>query len=178
MKIKKELELVKYIALVDNLAKEYFDIEGNFTPHFGELNAMRCFYNFCVEDDIAGLPHNLEDVTELVPLIKNKKFLKAFTVFRKNRADNCELTFGNAYETANLIVDERKFSFNRITEVLKITIGNLLDEINNVLLPENIEKIEKIANEIKDGNISADTIAEAVGKSETFKQIISSKKAE
>ena len=47
-----------------------------------------------------------------------------------------------------------------------------------MVLTENIEKIEKIANEIKDGNISANSIAEAVGKSETFKQIINDKKAE
>ncbi len=59
-----------------------------------------------------------------------------------------------------------------------MTIGNLLDGINNALSPENIEKIEKIANEIKDGNISANSIAEAVGKTETFKQIINDKKAE
>lgn len=178
MKVKNELELVEYIALVENLAKEYFDIEGNFTPHYGELNAMRCFYNLCVEEDIAELPHNLEDVMELIPLIKNEEFLNAFAVCKQNRSDDCKLTFGNAYQTADLIVDERKFSFNRIAEVLKMTIGNLLDGINTALSPENIEKIEKIANEIKGGNISADSIAEAVGKSETFKQIINNKKVE
>lgn len=178
MKIKKELELVEYMLLVENLAKEYFDIEGNYTPHYGELNAMRCFYNLCVKDDIAGLSHNIEDVMELAPLIKNKDFIKAFDIYKETHTDYSNLTFANAYATAELIVEERKFSFNRIAEVLKITIGNLLDGINKSLSPENIEKIERIANEIKDGNISVDTIAEAVEKSKTFKQIISNKKAE
>lgn len=178
MKVKKELELVEYMILVENLAKEYFDIEGNYTPHFGELNAMRCFYNLCVEDDIAGLSHDIEDVMELAPLIKNEDFRKAFDIYKESRTDYCNLTFANAYQTAFLIVEERKYSFNRIAEVLKMTIGNLLDGITTALSPENIEKIEKIANEIKDRNISADTIAEAVGKSETFRQIISDKKAE
>ena len=178
MKVKNELELIEYISLVENLAKEYFDYEGNYTPHYGELNAIRLFYNWCVEDDIDGLPHTLEDATELSGLVKNEDFMKAFAVCRQNRSDDCKLTFGNAYQTADLIVDERKFSFNRIAEVLKMTIGNLLDGINTALSPENIEKIEKIANEIKGGNISADSIAEAVGKSETFKQIINNKKVE
>lgn len=179
MEIKKKLELAEYISLVDSLAKEFFDDENNYSPHWGELNAVREFYNRCVKEDIAGLSHDISDASLIAGLLENKDFIRAFERCKDDYLEygcTSRLTFGNAYATAKDIVNVKVQSFNYAVESLKIAANNFLKGIIDSLSPENIDKIEKIANQISNGELSAEAISEAVGNSEIFKKLIGEKK--
>lgn len=179
MEIKKKLELAEYISLVDSLAKEFFDDENNYSPHWGELNAVREFYNRCVKEDIAGLPHDISDASLIAGLLENKDFTHAFERCKDDYLEygcTSRLTFGNAYATAKDIVNVKVQSFNYAVESLKIVANNFLKGIIDSLSPENVDKIEKIANQISNGELSAEAISEAVGNSEIFKKLLAEKK--
>lgn len=174
MKIQNNLDLVEYVALVDNIAEEYFDSDGRYTPHFGQLNAMRQFYNCCVKDDICGLSHDINDAIELKPIVKNEDFIKEFDT-EITRHKTSSLSFGNAYQTALEIVDAKKQSIYQVVECLKSSIEKLLNNVTASFTPENLAMIEKIASGIS--NINSESIVEAIGKSERFKEIINNKEA-
>ena len=174
MEIKKELELAEYIALVDNMVQESFDENNNYAPHWGKLNAMRLFYNHCVQEDIAGLSHDIEDASLMAALVKNDEFMNAFESC--TYCYDSRLTFANAYAMADKIVNVKTHSFNYAVESLKIVANNFLKGIIDSLSPENIDKIEKIANQISNGELSAEAISEAVGNSEIFKKLLAEKK--
>ena len=73
IKVKENFEIVDFATMVDSIVAEYFDAEGNYTPHIGMLNAMRVFYNECVTEskfDIQQIINNLR-VDDLRQLIKN-----------------------------------------------------------------------------------------------------------
>ena len=179
MEIKKKLELAEYITLVESMAKEFFDTDNNYTPHWGELNAIRVFYNQCVKEDIAGLSHDIEDASLISILLENDDFRHAFERCKDDYLQygrSSYLTFGNAYATAKDIVNVKTHSFNYAVESLKIVANNFLKGIIDSLSPENIDKIEKIANQISNGELSAEAISEAVGNSEIFKKLLVEKK--
>ena len=177
MKIKKILSLLDYCYIVENIAQEYFDDNNEYTPHYGKLNVMRLFYNYCIIDDIADLPHDFTEAEQVETLVTNSEFISEFDRAIQ-REDDSYLTFSNAYHTAMDIVDNKKNNVRLVIDMLKEVIGGLLDNITNVLSQENIDKFTQIAKEISDGRLSEESVVEAVENSDTFKQIISDKEAE
>lgn len=177
MRTNTTLNILEYILIVENIAKEYFNSNHEYTPHYGQFNVMRLFYNYCVIDDIADLSHDFTDAMQVQKLVDNDEFIKEF-----DSAIECEKTslfnFTNAYHTAMEIVEERKNNISLAVEALKMTIGELLDNISNSLSQENIDKFAEIAKEIAKGKLSADSIVNAVGTSDVFQKIISDKEAE
>ena len=44
------VDIVAYSAAVQDIAKKFFDEDGNYTPHFGRANAVGVFFNYFVDD--------------------------------------------------------------------------------------------------------------------------------
>lgn len=175
--INDKLSLIEYMATINNISKEFFDDNGDYTPQFGKLNAMRLFYNICVKDDIANLPHNISDAFQMEELVKDKRFISEFDIAIKNKYSS-ELTFSNAYNTAIDIVKNKRNSANRIVDMLQKMLSNLLGDIIDSLSEENLNKIEKIAKDISDGKISNDTIMQALENSDYRKKLLEDTQSE
>lgn len=171
MIIEKDLELVDYIVMVNALAEEFFDENGEYLPYAGKLNAMRLFYNNCVRvsDLDEQVDHNITNVFDMEKLITNEEFIKAFNdTISKN--DLIRFDFGNAYNDALDIVNHRKSSIGGLLS----SIGKMISNITNSMTDENIEKISKIAQDITDGVISPESIVDAYGNSKRFSEVVNS----
>lgn len=160
--INTNLALFDYLAMVNEIALEFFDEDGVYQPHIGKINAMRLFYNNCVKnspyDEKYG--HDIVDAMDMVDIVADKDFIYAY-----NEAitigDYNKLDFGNAYKDAIRMVDVKKSSFGNVVEIIGSMINRIIGTISPVLTDENIKKVSQIAKEISSGNISANAIVNA-----------------
>ena len=171
VKVHTDLGIVKYSAIVKSIADGYFDDEFEFVPHFGKLNAMRLFYNICVEDDILGKPHDISDALEMEDLVNDVEFIRAF-MHATEKDDGLSLNFANAYYDAIKIVNTKKGSLNRAVDVIKSVLNNIVNSMGSVFTEENMAKMQKMSEDIASGKLSNESIAEAFGNSATFDKII------
>lgn len=168
MVIKKDFSVIDYVSLVNGIADEFFDVNGEYQPHLGRLNVMRLFYNECVTESKFDLPHDFNDALMLEPLIQDEEFIAEFNKALKGDG-SVRLDFANAYAEAMEIVNVRKDSFGNAVDVIKGAISNIVDMINPVLGTDNIEKFKQIADSFTSGNLSADAIVEAFGNKDENK---------
>ena len=176
MDINTKLGIVDYMAMVNEISEEYFDITGEYQPQFGELNAMRLFYNKCVTkskfDERFG--HNIVDALDMESLVADKQFIEEY-----NKAITGDgiirLDFCNAYRVALDIVKNRKSSIESIINSIKNGLNDMINMLSPALSDENMSNISKIAESISNGGISADAIVEAYGKSKRFQDVVNSK---
>lgn len=168
MVIKKDFSVIDYVSLVNGIADEFFDVNGEYQPHFGRLNVMRLFYNECVTESKFDLPHDFNDALMLEPLIQDEEFIAEFNKALKGDG-SVRLDFANAYAEAMEIVNVRKGSFGNAVDVIKSAISNIVDMINPVLGTDNIEKFKQIADSFTSGNLSADAIVGAFGNKDENK---------
>ena len=168
MVIKKDFSVIDYVSLVNGIADEFFDVNGEYQPHLGRLNVMRLFYNECVTESKFDLPHDFNDALMLEPLIQDEEFIAEFNKALKGDG-SVRLDFANAYAEAMEIVNVRKGSFGNAVDVIKGAISNIVDMINPVLGTDNIEKFKQIADSFTNGNLSADAIVEAFGNKDENK---------
>lgn len=164
-KINTRLALFDYLTMVNEIALEFFNEDGVYQPHIGKINAMRLFYNNCVEkspyDEKYG--HNIVDAIDMVDIVADVDFIYEYN--EAITADNCiMLDFGNAYKDAMDIINAKKSSFGNAVEIVGSMINRIAETASSVLTDDNIEKVSKIAKEISEGKISAETIADAYGK--------------
>lgn len=168
MVIKKDFSVIDYVSLVNGIADEFFDVNGEYQPHFGRLNVMRLFYNECVTESKFDLPHDFNDALMLESLIQDEEFIAEFNKALKGDG-SVRLDFANAYAEAMEIVNVRKGSFGNAVDVIKSAISNIVDMINPVLGTDNIEKFKQIADSFTSGNLSADAIVGAFGNKDENK---------
>ena len=171
VKVHTDLGIVEYCAIVKSIADGYFDDEFEFVPHFGKLNAMRLFYNICVEDDILGKPHDISDALEMEDLVKNEEFIGAFEKALETE-NRFILNFANAYYDAIKIVNTKKGSLNRAVDVIKSVLNNVVESMGSVFTEENMAKMQKMSEDIASGKLSNESIAEAFGNSAAYDKII------
>lgn len=171
VKVHTDLGIVEYCAIVKSIADGYFDDEFEFVPHFGKLNAMRLFYNICVEDDILGKPHDISDALEMEDLVKDYEFIKAFRQATE-KDDGLSLSFSNAYYDAIKIVNTKKGSLNRAVDVIKSVLNNIVNSMGSIFTEENMAKMQKMSEDIASGKLSNESIAEAFGNSDVINKII------
>lgn len=171
VKVHTDLGIVEYCAIVKSIADGYFDDEFEFVPHFGKLNAMRLFYNICVEDDILGKPHDISDALEMEDLVKDYEFIKAFRQATE-KDDGLSLSFANAYYDAIKIVNTKKGSLNRAVDVIKSVLNNVVDSMGSMFNEENMAKIQKMSEDIASGKLSNESIVEAFGNSDVLNKIV------
>lgn len=158
-----KLELAEYLALAEIIADGYFDVDGQYAPHYGTLNAYRMFYNMCVTkskyDEKYGHEVSLEEAAEI---ISDDEFISKFDTCV--RSDCGGLTFSAAYRAAMDMVCQRKSSIGSAVTLITELIKDVSDKISNVMSGENLARIELIANDIKEGKLSADAVVDAYGK--------------
>ena len=171
IKVKENFDVVDYVAIVNVIAQEYFDEYGNYTPQIGLLNAIRVFYNDCVVESKFDIPHNITEAEDMQSFINDTEFIEAFNA---NIADNgiVKLNFANAYKDAMDIVNYKKNANNELVTTIKREISNLTEWLTNLASNDNIERIEKIANDISSGKLSSEAIADAVGNSDYIKRLL------
>ena len=107
LEVNNKLGIVDYVELVNNLVAEYYDERGEYTPHYGRLNAMRLYYNICVKTDLFDLPHSITDAMDMEKLIDCEEFLRAFDDAIIGQFDDevgyngiSGFTFGDAFRDA------------------------------------------------------------------------------
>lgn len=163
MVINNNFNVIDYVSLVNGIVSEFFDAEGEYSPHIGKLNAMRLFYNNCITESKFDLSHDFEDALLMDELVRDDEFIKAFNDAVAGDGTVC-LNFSNAYSDAMDIVNSRKGTFGNAINIIKNAISNVVDMINPVLGTDNIEKFKKIADSFSSGNLSADAIINAFGE--------------
>ena len=174
IKVKENFEIVDFATMVDSIVAEYFDAEGNYTPHIGMLNAMRVFYNECVTESKFDIEHNIVEALEMETLVADDDFIEAF-----NKAiyfdGTVKLNFANAYKNALDIVNTRKTSIGNAIDMFKSGLTKFVDKISPVLTEGNLAQLTKIAEDISKGKLNPDSIVEAYGNSKRIEEIANKK---
>lgn len=160
LKTNTNLSIVEYVAMVEGIASAYFNQSGEYIPHIGRLNAMRLFYNNCVEDTIGNMPHNVIDALQMESIVHDGEFIKAYERALCKNGESFD--FSNAYHDAIEIVHTRKSSLGEAIVAMKNAAGEIMNSISLMFTEENLKRIENVANMIADGKISKDVIASAV----------------
>lgn len=171
IKLKDKFEIVDYVNIVDAIVAEYFDAEGNYTPHIGMLNAMRVFYNECVIESKFDIQHNIVEALEMEVLVADDDFIQAFNKAIEFNGVKA-LNFANAYKDAIDIVDARKSSVGNMVDILGNGFNRIIEKISPVLNEDNLAKLTKIAEDVSKGNLTPESIVEAYGNSKRFKEIV------
>lgn len=172
MIIKTNMNVIDYVSLVNSIVSEFFDGDGEYVPHIGRLNAMRLFYNECVLESKFDLPHDFQEALDLDVLIEDEEFIKEFNDAVKGDG-MMRLDFANAYAEAMKIVNTRKDSFNSMANALKNVINNVVEKMSSIISDDAIAKFTKIAENISSGDISAEALIDAYGKSQRINDIAS-----
>lgn len=171
VEVKTTLSIIDYVTIVDAIVTEFFNEDGEYTPHIGKLNAMRLFYNECITDNRFELPHDITDALQMEVLVENDEFITAFDKAIKFE-QNSVFSFANAYKDALSIVEVKKTSINQVASTVKSIFVKIVDSIVPMFTEENIQRLEQISNEIASGKISNQSIIDALGNSDIFKKIV------
>lgn len=158
MTIETKLSVIEFVSTVNSIALEYFDDAGNYTPHIGLLNAMRVFYNTCVKESKHDTdhPHNIDDAVEIGTIAEDDEFIESFN--KAIQTDRYALDFATAYNEAISIVEQKKYTMQNIIDVIKKSLLEIIDNMNDILTPENIENIAKITKSINNNENEADVL--------------------
>lgn len=169
--INTSLSVVEYAVMVNSLVAEFFDsVTQDYQPHFGNLNAMRLFYNHFYKDEVS---EEIIDALDMNEIVNDDEFIQAFnSAINTYGIIRCD--FGNAYHDAIEIVDVKKVSVNRAFSTLKDGIVDLVNTINPLLDSDNLEKVFEVAQAVQNGKITADSIIKSYKKSDNFKEFATS----
>ena len=173
MVVDTQLEMFPYLRAVNDIAIEYFNVDGVYQPHVGVINAMRIFYNLCVKESKFDeeYSHDIYEATDMEKIVLDKEFITEFNNAIWNTT-GIGFTFGNAYQQALDIVECKKNSFENTITMLSKAITDIIDQFSTAMNEETIDKIVDVANKISDNKITADTIVEAYSQSQQSKKNI------
>ena len=165
-KINTKLSVEKYIEVVENLIDGYFGINGEYIPHMGKINAIRIFYNYCVEETTLDLPEKIVDELECIDkLVSNEEFMTAYNG-ELNQVYGRNLDFGNAIFDAEESVRIKARSNNDAFTNLINSISRLTENMGNTLTPETAKALIKISNDITEGKLNPNNIVESMYQKE------------
>lgn len=146
MKINTVFGIDEYIRAVNEIADGYFDDDGNYVPHIGMIGAMETFYNLCVSEHEIPAKETGSDVRAFFDMIfADEEFLNAFNSAVEDYIPY-RLNFGNAYENAMDIVNDRKHSVQRFASWTVSTLEKALDPDNLAKLFGESSRFEEIIN--------------------------------
>lgn len=160
MRYNEKLSFWDYSAVVEAIADGFFDKESNYIPHIGKINAMRIFYNYCVEDDINEIAHDVKDITKMLEIIENEAFIETF-----NKALICrgnDFNFANAFKDSLRIVDTKRQSWGRVISVVAESAKKIIDSIKEALPEGTMDKLAEFSKAIESGNIDTNAIIQAL----------------
>lgn len=155
-----KLNVANYIAVISSISDGYFNIDGTYQPEYGVINAMRIFYNLCV---IGGkfeneFEHNIVDILDIEKIICDDDFCAAFNESIKK--DGYAIDFGNAFNTALDIVDNRKSTFGSMLESVRNLAISLTNGLSGVMTEENMKYISEIGKDMASGKVSTEAIVD------------------
>ena len=164
MKFNNKLNLVDYLKVVNEITSDFFDDETyEFTPHVGEINALRAYYDHCVElEEGEGEKKPIENIMDMQELYDNIDLMSEFV---KQTSDienmDIDLTFGHAYYNAMEIVSYKKASANSFANATTYAIKSVLDAFKSSFSEEEVNKIYELAKQISSGKITNQGIVDA-----------------
>lgn len=175
-----QFDVLEYTTLVNQLVDGFFDENGEYTPHIGDMNAMLLFYNVCVVDkDVvteSGLPiDDFDNLDEVNALFSDDDFIGCY-----NEAIAYTGTilydFGNALKTALEIVNYRVNSVSRALLAIYNQFSETLNKINTLMSPENIQLLSEFAKNVSNSNFNAQAVEDAFMATEAWKRIMETDK--
>ena len=165
MKVNPNLSLYDYIVMVEDIAEEFFDENNTYCPHIGELNAMRLFYNKCVEeskfDEKYG--HNIVNAEDMIEIVADKEFIDVFNrnIDYEFRGSPACCDFCSAYRNARDIVNTRKSSIGNATDTISLMIKKITDSISSVINEDTVNTLSQIGKDMLGGKVTAEAIVAA-----------------
>lgn len=151
--------------IVESIAEGYF-YEHEYTPHFGILNAMRIFFNECVEEVNGEKPEKSDNLDDIDRFVTDPEFIAEFNkgIYPDTNEFVIDMTFENAYQTAMAIVEQRTTSWGELTHIISDVMQRVSEYAQNLASEDNINLLQTLSKSLTDGEITADDIVEAYGK--------------
>lgn len=145
------LDMVTFISVVNDIAAEYFDADGTYTPHIGMLNAMRVFYNECVKESpySDAVPFPVQDAIEMKEIVKDEEFIETFGHASGMRLLDA-LDFSTAYHAALDIVEYKKTSLASMIDLVKNAAIQIADKMNENLTDDRLDKMQSLVQMLGD----------------------------
>ena len=177
MKFNNKLKLPQYIKLVDEIVEGYFEqTTGEYVPHIGEIHMAYLYFKNCAiaEDGDEVTPENIDadgdvDFVKLEAVLNDPTFINALEDKVNTYLPEC-LSFSRAYHNAMDIVDARVENGSLAVQRIINGITNVAEMLSGTLTEENIQVFAKAVEDIQNGKLSAESIANAYAKSDRFKE--------
>lgn len=183
MKFNNKLKLPQYIKLVDEIVEGYFDqTTGEYVPHIGEIHMAYLYFKNCViaEEGDEVTPENIDtdddvDFEKLEAVLNDSIFVHAiennvFCLSDPFCVSNEYLSFGNAYHNAIEVIRARVENGGLAVQRIINGITNVADTLAGTFTEETVQAIAKAVEDIQNGKLSAESIANAYANSDRFKE--------
>lgn len=146
MRIDANLSISEYMDVVSEIVDGFFDDDGNYVPHIGNIAAMEAFFNHCVKEHKYELPAESDEVPYPIDIVfADEEFIAAFN----DAVDDTYRTainFGNAYRDALKIVDDKKGSLGRAVVMISSFVERYFTPDNMAKLFGESNRFQEIAN--------------------------------
>lgn len=183
MKFNNKLKLPQYIKLVDEIVEGYFEqTTGEYVPHIGEIHMAYLYFKNCViaEESDEVTPENIDadgdvDFVKLEAVLNDSIFVRAiennvFCLSDPFCVSNEYLSFGNAYHNAIEVIRARVENGGLAVQRIINGITNVADTLAGTFTEETVQAIVKAVEDIQNGKLSAESIANAYANSDRFKE--------
>ena len=178
MKFNNKLKLSQYIKLVDEIVEGYFEqTTGEYVPHIGEIHMAYLYFKNCVtaEDGDEVTPENIDtdgdvDFEKLEAVLNDPTFIHAIEDNVFCGIPDEYLDFGNAYHNAIAIITARVENGGLAAQRIINGITNVAEMLSGTLTEENVQVFAKAVEDIQNGKLSAESIANAYANSDRFKE--------
>jgi hypothetical protein len=178
MKFNNKLKLPQYIKLVDEIVEGYFEqTTGEYVPHIGEIHMAYLYFKNCAiaEDGDEVTPENIDvdgdvDFVKLEAVLNDPTFMHAIENNVFCGMPDEYLDFGNAYHNAIAIITARVENGGLAVQRIINGIKNVADTLAGTFTEETVKAIAKAVEDIQNGKLSAESIANAYANSDRFKE--------
>ena len=178
MKFNNKLKLPQYIKLVDEIVEGYFEqTTGEYVPHIGEIHMAYLYFKNCAiaEDGDEVTPENIDadgdvDFVKLEAVLNDQTFMHAIENDVFCGMPDEYLDFGNAYHNAIAIITARIENGGLAVQRIINGITNVADTLAGTFTKETVQAIAKAVEDIQNGKLSAESIANAYANSDRFKE--------
>lgn len=178
MKFNNKLKLPQYIKLVDEIVEGYFEqTTGEYVPHIGEIHMAYLYFKNCAiaEDGDEVTPENIDvdgdvDFVKLEAVLNDPTFMHAIENNVFCGMPDEYLDFGNAYHNAIAIITARVENGGLAVQRIVNGITNIAEMFSGTFTEENIQVIAQAVEDIRNGKLSAESIANAYANSDRFKE--------
>ena len=178
MRFNNKLKLPQYIKLVDEIVEGYFEqTTGEYVPHIGEIHMAYLYFKNCAiaEEGDEVTPENIDtdgdvDFVKLEAVLNDSTFIRAIEDNVFCGMPDEYLDFGNAYHNAIAIITARVENGGLAVQRIINGITSVADTLAGTFTEETVQAIAKAVEDIQNGKLSAESIANAYANSDRFKE--------